>query len=96
MPPPEPFLSFHTILSIVAFPALGFYMRSLIRYREESDNERHRSIKESISKLEKCISSIKREIDEKRDAAECEKRSKEKWDRINKHTHDPSGRVVIT
>jgi hypothetical protein len=91
----EPVMTWNLILCAVGIPSLGYYIRTLLNDREESSKERHEILTKEIERMRACINNIKQEMDEKRDIDDCEDRSREKWERINRHMHDTNGHVVI-
>lgn len=91
----EPVMTWNLILCAVGIPSLGYYIRTLIDDKEHASKERHETLTKEIERMRDCIGNIKRELDEKRDVDDCDSRSKEKWERINRHQHDANGHVVI-
>lgn len=93
------------IIVVVAIPALGWYIKSLIRNKEESEQklriaeknereewqkgaiERSKTLAESLARIESCMATVKAEVRDKVNIEDCEKWSKEKWDRMNHHEH---------
>lgn len=91
----EPVMTWNLILCAVGLPSLGWYVKSLLQDKEQASAERHKALKDEIGRMRDCINNIKRELDEKRNIDECDDRSREKWERINRHMHDEKGHVVI-
>lgn len=92
----EPLVTWNLLLCVVAFPALGYYVKSLLRESQDRAIERTEGLKQQFDDLKKCLNGIKEDISEKQDKNECTRLSEEKWHRINKHKHTDTGEVVIT
>jgi len=93
-------------ISVVFIPSLGWWLTRLIKTKDEltaknlmlwqeGAKERHESLVSQINDLDVCMQDVKKAVRRKVETEDCLRLSKEKWDRINKHSHDTKGRVVI-
>ena len=92
----EPLVTWNLVLCSVAFPALGFFIRKLFEDMQKNAVDRYSLLHEEIRSIKSCMAGMKEDIKDKVDESACNTKSKEKWERINRHTHDDQGRVVIT
>ena len=92
----EPLLTWNLLLCVCAFPALGWYIKSLLKETQARAIERTEGLVRQYDDLKKCLTGIKQDIATKQDKDECTRLSDEKWHRINKHKHTDTGEVVIT
>ena len=94
------------LTTAVLIPALGWWLTRLIKMKDtlvaknlalwqESAKERHLGIVRQLDDLDACMVSVKKAVHTKVDLVECMRLSAEKWERINKHSHDQRGNVVI-
>uniref|UniRef100_A0A6M3JF07 Uncharacterized protein n=1 Tax=viral metagenome TaxID=1070528 RepID=A0A6M3JF07_9ZZZZ len=94
------------VATAVLIPSLGWWLARLIRERDklneknlelwhERARERHVNLIQQLTSLDDCMRSVKRAVSEKVDLSYCDRISAEKWARINKHSHDDRGNVII-
>lgn len=92
--------------TIILIPSLGWWLKRLIQTKDslttknlelwqEGAKERHAALVEQINDLDTCMSSIKTAVQRKVELTDCLRLSAEKWERINKHSHNQKGNVVI-
>lgn len=93
----EPILvTWNLLLCVIAFPALGYYFKTLLRESQDRAIERTEGLTKQFDDLKKCLNGIKDDIKGKQDKSECEKLSKDKWDRLNHHKHTATGEVIVS
>jgi len=93
-------------LTLVFIPSLGWWLTRLIKAKDEltaknlelwqvGAKERHQGLVDQITDLDECLSSVKVTLRTKVDITDCLRLSNDKWDRINRHSHNSEGNVVI-
>ena len=88
-------ITWNLILSIIAFPSLAWFIKRELDENRNAVKENQVTIRQEMKEIKTCMMSMKREIDARVHKDDCEEESKIKWNRLNHHTHDAQGRVVI-
>jgi len=91
----EPAVTWNLILCVIAFPSLGWFIRRLFDDMQKQAVDRYALLHEELRETKACVAGIKRDLNNKVDEELCQKKSEEKWARINKHRHTDDGSVVI-
>jgi hypothetical protein len=84
-----------SVVTVVLIPAGGFLVKKWIDGIQDSAVLRTTVLKDDIDKLQRCMNSVKEGMREKVDKEDCKERCDEKWERLNHHSHDSSGRVIV-
>lgn len=92
----DPLVTWNLLICVVAFPTLGWFIRREITSIHDAAKDRQSELKEEIRSIKTCISNIKEDVNEKVDKADCEKDTRDKWERLYHHRHTDSGEVVVT
>lgn len=90
-----PVITWNLFFNVIALPALGWWITTQIKridilqtknmeLWQEGARERSSSLNEKIDKLDRCISSIKEDIDKKVEDHDCEVRVDRIWTELNR------------
>jgi len=85
-----------SVVTVIIIPAGGFLIKKWIDGIQDAAVLRTSILKEDIDKLQRCMTSVKSSLTDKVDKEDCKERCDEKWERLNHHSHDSSGRVIVT
>lgn len=88
-------LSWNLLLNVIAFPSLAFFIKRELNFNRDAVKENQVLIRQEMKDIKTCMTAMKKEIDERVHKDECAEESKVKWERLNHHTHDVNGKVVI-
>lgn len=94
--PTEPGVSWNLLLSIIAFPSLGWFLKREFTNIQEEARTRTKALTSEIEKLRDCMTTVKVDVEGKMSREECDNKAAEKWERIYHHKHDADGAVVVT
>jgi hypothetical protein len=65
-------ITYTGVCTLVAIPALGFFVKKWISDMQEQAKERSADLKEDIKALRDCMTGIKKDVEHKVDRSECE------------------------
>lgn len=95
----EPAITWNLVVTAVGFPLLGWFIKYLFdkqeRLREQVQAEWRSNLVKELSRLCGRLDQIEKAMVLKLDKEEYEKKSDDKWEMIQHHTHDDRGRVVV-
>lgn len=88
-------MTWNLIICVIAFPALGFFIKALFKTNSDMAIERHSMVLNDIEELKECLRDVKKDINNAVTSEECQTRSETKWNMINHHSHNSDGKVVV-
>ena len=91
----EPLMIWNLILCVIAFPSLGWFIRRELTNIQDTAKERSAELKSEIKKVSECLTTVKVDLENKIDRADCELKGKDKWQVIYHHKHTEDGEVVV-
>lgn len=95
----EPAIAWNLFVTAIGFPILGWFVKYLFdkqeKLREQVQQEQQRHLEIELNRICVRLDKIEREMVFKLDREEYDKKSDDKWEMIQHHTHDDRGRVVV-
>jgi hypothetical protein len=85
-----------SIITLIIIPAGGFLIKKWIDGIQDAAVIRSEGLKEDIERLTGCMSYVKGSLSNKVAKEECKEKCDEKWERLNHHSHNEEGKVVVT
>ncbi len=95
----DPIITWNLLVTAIGFPLLAWFIKRSFAKRdrlEEKINEDFRQgLKRDMDKITCRLELIERNLNSKLNRDEYERKSDDKWEMIQHHTHDAKGRVVV-
>ncbi|MFA5397959.1 MAG: hypothetical protein WC346_18250 [Methanogenium sp.] len=95
----DPIITWNLLVTAVGFPLLAWFIKRSFDRRdklEEKVNDDFRQgLKKDVERINCRLDMIDRNLNLKLDKEEYERKSDDKWEMIQHHTHDDKGRVVV-
>lgn len=95
----EPAITWNLVVTAVGFPLLGWFVKYLFdrqeKLREQMQLKTEKHLENELGRICARLDKIEREMVMKLDREEYDKKSDDKWEMIQHHTHDDRGRVVV-